>query len=242
MTLVALHGFTQTPAQWAEVFESCSGFWLPGHGPEPERSSRSFEEAVERFLEKARARAQPRVLVGYSMGARLALGALARDASLFERAVLVGVQPGLAPGAEREARRSWEQGLMRLLGDRGLEAFLDEWERLPLFSDQKASAASRAQSSERRRHTAEGLIHALSVLGLAAMPSLWDSLSAISCPIDLVVGTRDAKFLAIAEEMLPLLRAGTLHVVEDSGHNPLVDAPEAASRLLRALAAGTRSL
>lgn len=236
MSALSLHGFTQTPAQWARVLESANAPWLPGHGFDPDLSARSWDDAVAAVLTQAKALPAPRRLFGYSMGARLALGALAQEPGLFDRAVLIGVQPGLAGHAEREARRTWEEELAQLLEREGLEGFLEKWERLPLFADQKAGEFSERQAAERRTHRAEGLAHALRVLGLATMPNLWDALPTIECPVELVVGARDTKFLEVGQQMLPLLPSARLHVLADSGHNPFIDAPEPVSVLLRELA------
>lgn len=235
MRRIALHGFTQSPEQWDGLFDGeLIAPWLPGHGPIPDLSARSFEDAAHSIVELARD--APPILIGYSMGARLALSALTQKPTLFERAILIGVQPGLEDAEARAERRLWERGWIEMLEREGLEAFLCAWEQLPLFAGQKEGLGARAQAERRRGHTAHGLAHALDVLGLAGMPNHWDDLGKISCPVELVVGEKDAKFLALAERALPRFPQAELHVIPGAGHNPLEDQPEATRTRLRRLA------
>ncbi len=235
MRKIALHGFTQSPEQWRWIFEEeIVAPWLPGHGPTPDLSACSFDDAAQSILEVARS--APSILIGYSMGARLALSALAREPSLFERAILIGVQPGLEEPEARAERRLWERRWIDKLESEGLESFLSAWEQLPLFGDQKGGPQPQAQAARRRSHTALGLAHALRVLGLADMPNHWGDLSRIRCPVELVVGELDEKFRTLAERALPRLPSARLHVIPGAGHNPLESQPEATFALLRRLA------
>lgn len=237
MTKIALHGFTQSPEQWRGIFDGeIVAPWLPGHGPSADLSARSFDDAARSILELARSATDAPLLVGYSMGARLALSALAREPSLFKGAILIGVQPGLEEPEARAERRRWERKWIDMLEREGLESFLSAWEKLPLFGDQNDGPQAQAQAARRRSHTARGLAHALGALGLADMPNHWGELSKIPCPVELVVGEKDEKFRALAERALPRFPRARLHVIPGAGHNPLEDQPDETRALLRQLA------
>jgi 2-succinyl-6-hydroxy-2,4-cyclohexadiene-1-carboxylate synthase len=244
-SVLALHGFTGAPESFAElaalvptVTFLCPA--LAGHGPEPDTTSHDFAAEVERLATWLRTRSSERVVVlGYSLGARVALGLCGAHPELFSAAVLVGVNPGLGTEAERRERIAWETRLIDLLESEGLTAFLTEWERLPLFASQSALSPERrsAQRRIRESHHATGLAHSLRALGTGHMPDLAPQLGSIPFPVTLVVGEQDAKFRALAERTLPALREAHLAVVPGAGHNPLVEAPEAlAAELTRALA------
>jgi len=195
-----------------------------------------FEEEVERLATLALQLAPPRRLVGYSQGARLGLGVLIRTPELFERACLVGVNPGLESELERIQRRQWENGLAQKLQMEGVEAFLDEWENLPIFASQRAfPGASLEQREARRMHQPVPLARALVGLGLGGMPNYWPELRAVTVPIDLVVGDSDAKFGALAERAQSQFQHCEVHKIAAAGHNPLLEAPLAFTKLLNDL-------
>jgi len=191
--------------------------------------SRSFGAELERIEGLLDERCPGRVrLLGYSLGARVGLGLLCRSPRRFETATLIGVHPGLDSAAERSAREAQQSEWKKLLLEQGVAAFVDYWEKLPLFESQTALPAARlaAQRAVRRAHSAEGLAHALEVLGLHGMPSYWGELSKLELPVSLVVGERDHKFIALAERMLSLLPRAQLSIVPGVGHNVVLEAPE----------------
>ncbi len=236
-----LHGFTGSAASWDGVAAGLDGpalaAYLPGHDPRVPATA-PFEAAVDALAAALRgAFPGPPVLCGYSLGARVALGVLARHPGAARRAVLVGAHPGLADPAERAARAAEDAARARRLREDGLAAFLADWERHPLFATQAAlPAAVRArQRALRAAHDAEGLAGALATLGLAAMPDYGPALPGIDVPVALVAGEHDPKFRALAGRMAGLLPRATLHVVPGAGHNvPLEDPAALAAILVRA--------
>ena len=112
--LVLLHGFTQTRQSWRRTVAALGGRYralapdLPGHGQAAERRPASFSACTA----YVRALADDRcVLVGYSMGGRIALHAALALPAIVERLVLIGASPGLADAAEREQRRREDEAL-----------------------------------------------------------------------------------------------------------------------------------
>lgn len=230
----ALHGFAGTAETWLDFVPDATAPVLAGHGLQPDFSSRSFEEEVSRLARLARSLNSPLHLLGYSQGARLALGLLLEAPECFVDALLVGLNPGLESTTAREERVAWEEGFAQILHEHGLDAFIDAWESLPLFRSQKQLPDHVREQTRRARRsqTAEGLAHAFGVLGLGHMPSYWSRLEEIRVPITLVVGARDEKFVALAERMSAHLPQARLVCVPDVGHNPLIEAPAAITALL----------
>ena len=228
-----LHGFSGSPASWdGLISDDDVALELVGHGGP---LSKSFAWEVERIAGEIAARATGGVqLVGYSMGARIALGVACSHRDLIERLILVGVHPGFADRAARLERERADARWCRLLHERGIDAFIDAWEALPMWSTQSdIDPAARARQRQiRTSHDAAGLAHALRVAGLGAMPSLWSRLASIRAPVRLICGQRDDKFRAIAERAATQLPHAAIDVVAGAGHNPILEAPRAIAAII----------
>jgi len=236
-----IHGFAGSPLSWTHLVE-LARFQRPpllptlaGHGRNwRHRNVDSFEGELERLASEIESTEEPRLICGYSMGARVALGLLARQPRLFAAAVLIGVHPGLDDERERAARRELDSGRSRVLRDQGLTAFVDAWEDLPLFSSQRAlpAKASAEQRAIRLDHDPEGLARALELLGLAEMPSYQAWVRSAEIPITLVTGARDSKFSEIAEAIRETNPAVGFERIPGAGHNVVLESPAALAELL----------
>jgi 2-succinyl-6-hydroxy-2,4-cyclohexadiene-1-carboxylate synthase len=232
--LVLLHGFTQTGRSWQAIAHALAGRYrsatpdLPGHGDFAERRPASFTacDAYLRALTDG-----PFTLVGYSMGGRIALHAALSLGPRVRRLVLVGASPGIADPAERAARAASDAALADRIGGIGIDAFVREWGAQPLFDGIPRGVAEQADA-DRRRNTAPGLAAALRGLGTGVMPSLWERLPELDVPVTLVVGARDEKFRAIAEQMAQALPRARLVVAEGAGHAVHLEAPDAVAAAL----------
>lgn len=167
------------------------------------------------------------VIVGYSLGARIALGLVA--AGLARRAVLISVNPGISD-AERPARRAQDAAWAALARTQGIAAFVDAWEAQPLFATQaRAPEAERAARRARRLSLdPEQVARSLEVMGLAEMPELH---AAVDDRVRLIAGADDPKFVAIARAL-----PAPLELVPDAGHDPTLENPAGlAAAIARAL-------
>jgi 2-succinyl-6-hydroxy-2,4-cyclohexadiene-1-carboxylate synthase len=191
-------------------FLSCCPMTLPGFG-------RALnDEAVGGGRSGAEGR---RVLVGYSMGARLALHALL-DGGPWDAAVLVGPHPGLEDPQARAARRELDAGWAGRAMSGDWREFLRTWNEQPLFAE---SAEGEPAPELRRREVARSFID----WSLGAQEPLWPRLAEITCPVLWCAGERDPKFRALGERATGLLPAGELWVAPGSGHRVPWDAAEA---------------
>lgn len=232
--LVYLHGFAGTGDQLKRHLPEAIAPTLEGHGPFPACLSQGFEEAVSRLLDAPHF-ASPVHLIGYSMGGRIALALALQRPDLVSSLTLVGASPGPRSLPEREERRAWELSFVDLLEQKGLQEFLADWEKLPLFAREQLlpdDALNRVRRA-RREHRPEGLAHALRVLGHASMPDYRPRLLQLTMPVRLVVGALDTKFLLLAQEMAEAIPRASLHVVPGAGHNPLLETPDQVLTLLQ---------
>ena len=240
-TAVLIHGFSGSPESWGRVASRlCARSYVPavcGHGGCSSAVAvvHSFEAEVDRLASEVRAAVPaPRYVAGYSLGGRLALGLLARHPDLFVGAAAIGANPGLDGEEERKARRAADETWARRIEERGLAVFDRQWSNLPLFQSQQDLDATTIEEQRRIRlsHDPGALAAAMRALSLGAMPDYRSFLPTISCPVELIVGALDAKFIGLARQMVEQLPVAKLRVVDGVGHNVPLEAPAELARLL----------
>jgi 2-succinyl-6-hydroxy-2,4-cyclohexadiene-1-carboxylate synthase len=226
-TVVLLHGFTHTGASWdpvrLELGERYRGLApdIRGHGS----ASGSEPVTLGAVIDDLKALAPDRfALAGYSMGGRLALHLALADPDRVERLVLIGASPGISDAREREARRGSDERLADEIDRSTIEEFATRWEATPVLAGQPAGVLE-AVRADRLRSTPAGLARALRGLGTGALPPLWGRLEGLAAPVVLVVGERDAKFRAIAEEMAREIPDAEVVDVPGAGHAVHLEAP-----------------
>ena len=232
MRCALLHGFAGDPSAWNEVLDAWAlreapiAVTLPGHGLGPVLPT--WEDNLNAV---ARAIAGCDVVVGYSLGARVALGLVA--SGRIGHGVLIGVNPGIND-SERAQRREFDASWTRLLRSQGVAAFDQAWTRQPLFATQQRVDAIKLQQRRLRRlqHDAEQLARSLEVMGLANMPDYWSAVPAHRDRIALIAGADDPKYVAISAG----LPAASFETIANCGHDPTLEQPrELAGAIARAV-------
>lgn len=177
--------------------------------------------------------AGPRVALGYSMGARIALELALRHP--LDALVLVGATAGIADPVERAVRRDADESWARLLESESYEAFLARWEAQPVLAGHRAIPEPwrGRMLARRRQHDPIGLARAMRGWGTGSMTPLWDRLPALQVPVLLVTGARDRKFTDLAR-VLEATLPDAVHVeIPDSGHAVHLERPrEVAAAML----------
>jgi 2-succinyl-6-hydroxy-2,4-cyclohexadiene-1-carboxylate synthase len=232
--LVLLHGFTHTGRSWDGVVAALGERYRPvapdirGHGSAGNDLPVTLPSVIE---DLERLEPGPFTLAGYSMGGRIALHVALARPERVRRLVLIGASPGIADPGEREARRRADERLADELERQTIEQFAERWARTPVLAGQAPEVAARA-NTDRLRNSAQGLALALRGLGTSALPPVWDRLGELSMPVILVVGQRDQKFLAIAQQMAPAIPDVRIEVVPNAGHAAHLEAPGAVAEVL----------
>ena len=177
--------------------------------------------------------AVPADVVGYSMGARLALVLALRHPSVVRGLVLESPSAGIHDATERARRRAADEALAGQLERDGLASFVETWEAQPLFASQSALPDDlRARlRTERLAHDPRGLAASLRGAGQGVMVPLHDRLAVVDCPALVIAGALDPVGLKRAGEVAAGLPAARLEVVADAGHAPHLEQPEAFLRL-----------
>ena len=240
--LLFLHGFMGSGRDWAETVEAvpdcrCILVDLPGHGlsagcPPDLYSMPQAALALLAVLDDLGV--GQCIPVGYSMGGRLALYLALAHPDRCRALVVESGSPGLESEQERESRREWDEVKAAELERQGLEAFLEDWYRQPLFHSIGRNEARFAALMERRRNNdAAGLARSLRLMGTGSQPSLWAQLPGMRVPWLAVAGELDWRYGETMRDMVSLSEKGRLVTVRDAGHNTHFENPDGFSRALR---------
>lgn len=243
--LVLLHGFTGSRRSLAGVarafgpdYETLSPD-LPGHGRsvgEAGAVGRDFDDCVDALAATLESAGHARAhWLGYSMGARLALGCAVRYPARVASLVLVGARAGIEDPVEREARRRADEALAARIEANGIEAFVDEWLAQPLFESQRRLGSDFLAVERRARqgNDARELAASLRALGPGAQPPLFESLPGLRVPVLLVAGALDRRFVAHAHDLARRLPQAEVCEIADAGHAVHLEQPGAFLRAAR---------
>lgn len=177
-----------------------------------------------------------RVLVGYSMGGRLALHALLADGAPWQAAVILSAHPGLEDEAERAARRAGDAGWAAKCFAGDWQTFLRDWNAQPVLAGaEPRGEAENRQLAQRRREIARSFVD----WSLGAQQPLWGRLREIPVPVLWISGESDGKFSALAARAAGENPRFSHVVAPGSGHRVPWDQPTWLERTMTAfLAAG----
>ncbi len=271
-TMVALHGAYGAPSDWDAVWSALEGGgvvghricpFLPGHDPDAQDADDSVPSicgelsiwgqglaALTEAVVDGAGPVGPLHLVGYSMGARLALG-LAFDPTLrgrVRRLTLVSGSAGIdddddQDGAKEDANEG-ERRTRAAVDDERAAAlvadparFLADFWAMPLFSSLRRhpgfEAALAARVARAQKHPAR-LAAWMAGLSVGRQPSYWTTLPDLpgDVEVDLVVGADDAAYVAHAARFARVLRRARVHTVENAGHSLLIEAPHAVASVI----------
>jgi 2-succinyl-6-hydroxy-2,4-cyclohexadiene-1-carboxylate synthase len=247
--LVLLHGFTGSAHDWGSLLDVLANNFhvialdMLGHGQsdgpsEPERYSIERCRAdIIAVLQELSIQAGEAVLLGYSMGGRIALSTA--FSGYFRALILESASPGIADPIEREQRRKSDSALADRIERDGIAAFVHYWERLPLFASQNALSPEqqKALHQQRLHNTEQGLANSLRGVGTGTQPALHDALPKLTLPVLLLTGELDKKFCAIAQDMKIQLPHAQWSVVPGAGHTVHLEQPEQFVQLVEAFCA-----
>lgn len=237
---VALHGFTGSGLDFESLAHLVGGPWYcpdwPGHGESPFPAYPSQPDfyslphhldIISQTVALARTDGLPVILIGYSMGGRLALHWAIKNAPLLRGLILIGTSPGLASDQERLARQLSDRQLADKIQADGIPAFLHYWQNLPLMRSQSAIPEpwKSAWLDRRANNSALGLAGSLLGVGTGALPALHHSLPELALPTLLAAGEHDEKFCRLMQEMHSRIPAAEFHAIPAAGHAAHVECP-----------------
>jgi 2-succinyl-6-hydroxy-2,4-cyclohexadiene-1-carboxylate synthase len=230
-----LHGFMGSSTDWQGVVATlearafCIAPDLLGHGtslgltPEAYTMEGTAQALVHTLDELEVERA---MILGYSMGGRLALYLALRYPERCAGLFLESASPGLDSGEERRARREADEEKARRLESGDFEEFLKDWYRQPLFAPLARDEGLLRRTIEARgRNDPVELARSLRGMGPGSQPSLWRELEDLAVPAFAVAGGLDGKYAGITFRMAGISPRVEPVMIPGVGHNVHDEAP-----------------
>lgn len=218
--LFALHGNLGTIDDWKFLNGSdllAVDLWDHSEKPFPEMAA---------YLANLAAEEKP-LLLGYSMGGRIALDTLMRYPARWRGGVILSAHPGLPGVEERIARRVSDQVWAQLVQKLKWGDFLQMWDRQPAlqggeYLNDRQTLASRSGEIAR----------AFENWSLGCQEDLRPLIAKCRLPILWVTGEKDEKFSALAQEMAQLNPNIDHWTISGCGHRVHFENPEAVANLI----------
>ncbi len=215
----ALHGNLGSPRDWDEV-----GRHLPSLAPVDLWTPLpvGFEAWAGRLNGKVRGADPMPVILGYSLGGRLAMHAVLEPDSPWKAAIFACAHPGWPEDSPQRAERlRQDQVWAEKLRTCGLETFVEAWNSQAIFAESPIPPRQLETLAKNRKSIARGF----ETWSLGRQKNLRSDLARCAIPQLWIAGENDAKFRGFAEETAALIPTAQVCILPDCGHRVLVQKP-----------------
>jgi 2-succinyl-6-hydroxy-2,4-cyclohexadiene-1-carboxylate synthase len=180
------------------------------------------------------------VLMGYSLGGRLAMHAAIAAPELYRALIVVSSHPGLSGEAEKEQRREADRIWAGRFSRESWAEVIEAWNSQPVLlsprvqSHAQAQAQAQAQTLERREEDFSRVVlaSALESWSLGHQRDLRGEIARLSIPVLFVSGATDVKFSALMKG-LQLGPRQSFVEISGAGHRVPWDQPLAFASAVR---------
>lgn len=161
------------------------------------------------------------ILVGYSMGGRIALSLAAEAPDKFAALILIGANPGI-PDEQKPLRRAFEAQWLRVFRTLPRAKAVELWYAQKPFDNLRTLPAYHEMMERRLLHPTSHEL--LSRYSLADQPNYFDNLPDL--PITYLYGEKDRKYANIAKRLKEKHPRVQIEGVPNASHALHIEQPE----------------
>ena len=219
MRIWCLHGSLQTASVWKPIgnaIESEFGSVQVEAVNLYENEYESFGDWREQFYEKVeeQTKGEPSLLLGYSMGGRLAMNALVNNPAMWSGVIAVGADPGLISDDARSKQLQKDLEWARRFRTEDIQELLVEWDELPVFCG-RSNCASREISEL----DSEKISRFFDVFSKARQGNMLPMLRKLKTPPLLYIsGCDDIKYTKIGQDLAAHCMPVRHQIIPNAGH------------------------
>lgn len=237
-----LHGFTGSSEDWQFIFDKIPDEFFPfaidliGHGKTDSPHDKKFYsclslisqiKSIIEFFHFSKI-----VLVGYSMGGRVALSFAVKNHSNLVGLILESTTAGIENINERKSRVENDFILAENILQNGIENFIDYWFNTPLFKKLKTLSSFDEIIQKRKKNNPIGLANTLFSFSTGLMSNHWEKLNSLEVPTLLITGEDDEKYTSINKKMNSLIKNSSHKILQNTSHNTHLEKPELFTNLV----------
>ncbi|MCB0406949.1 MAG: alpha/beta fold hydrolase [Bdellovibrionales bacterium] len=230
---IALHGFGGSPeifyklAENLKLRKAIDEIWIPDLFKDLwSINTSTVQQWVDSFLEEAKIRKfQKPWIVGYSMGARLALNALISSPQSFEGAILISGAPGIWDKDAIKERENFENLWSERFSSLEYEEYNTLWQKQEIFSSTK---------SKNLRNDVSGQILAQAMISWSTCRHVFSKNQLLDCSAKIIwlAGEDDKKYVKILSDLMKERGPGELKLISGAGHRLLEDNPKQVENII----------
>jgi 2-succinyl-6-hydroxy-2,4-cyclohexadiene-1-carboxylate synthase len=235
---IMLHGFLGLPSDWDHIIEDVKvdfdenkykvNFYCPDYFNIPSLSPKnSLEKVADEFINCIRhnTRANIKVLIGYSLGGRLALHIFEKNPAFFSNLILISANPGIANEDQKLQREIQDKNWSELFLHNPWEEVVEKWNQQNVFEG-SLFEPEREDTKYRRDLLGKALIN----WSLAKQQDKRNVIKENQAKIVWIAGDKDKKYIEITKNLYK--EAPDVHylILPESGHRVLFDNPHELSR------------
>ena len=206
--IYALHGFLGLPTDWKPILgenvhavdlyntKNVDPFWT---------WAKKFNNTISKN--------DTNILLGYSLGGRLAIHALIQRPDLWDAAIIVSSHPGLSSESERKIRLKEDQRWAERFKRESWERLMKDWNAQPIFAGE-TNGLQRDECAFSRQLLADVLVE----WSLGKQDDLRDDLQSLSIPILWIAGENDSRCVKIVQTHTLRHPQSSIWIAPNSGH------------------------
>ena len=194
---------------------------IPGHEL-PISPNMNLKKLTKDLKELTHQSWRKQILVGYSMGGRIAIELYPLIKDQVAGMVLIGAHPGFQDSEEQVLRLSIDQKIATKLMKEDFAEFLDEWYNALLFKGIKEAPAYSQLIRKKLEHDPLKLAQALLAFSSSQQKYHEDLWKNLEVPVLYISGTEDSKYHKVGDQLQEVSSYVKHHSIGTCSHAPHV--------------------